>query len=209
LAELTQSDANLLLDALLKLKLIQQSEVQRHRPTVELTERGQEVMTGKRTLPRALPIPLALQRRLEALNVPAPRATSTAGQEGVSQRKQVSAVPADVADEAGDPPAPLPDFHWTWRVLAAGCTLAECENIRHIDRETALEHLLEASAAGYPVDGSWALTEAEQDRLTQVVASIGTSDAKTLQRHLPHTITSAQIQVFLRCRAAEQAVDQR
>ena len=57
----------LVIDALMAMGCLQQVDVDRFRPVVELTEFGGEVMRGRASLPGDLPIPVDLQRKLHAV----------------------------------------------------------------------------------------------------------------------------------------------
>ena len=70
LADWRQDEVVELLDSLLAVGCLQQTGHENHRPTVQLTDRGQEVMTGRATLSTGLPLSAALARRFQS---PPPR----------------------------------------------------------------------------------------------------------------------------------------
>jgi ATP-dependent DNA helicase RecQ len=99
LKHLKQDDVLLVIDALMAMRCLQQVDVDRFRPVLELTEFGGEVMRGRVRLPGELPIPVELRRRLRAYG-----GDSVSGDvpdaEIVELLKQWR---AEVADEAGVP----------------------------------------------------------------------------------------------------------
>ncbi len=70
LAELKQTEATALLDALLQGNLIQQRETHHMRPVVGLTATGRQVMAGQRSLDGKLRIAAALRARLQSVRLP-------------------------------------------------------------------------------------------------------------------------------------------
>jgi ATP-dependent DNA helicase RecQ len=64
LSHLTQDEVGSLIDALIDLHCLRQTDVNRYRPVVELTELGEEVMRGKAALSGPLPLPPYLLLRL-------------------------------------------------------------------------------------------------------------------------------------------------
>jgi ATP-dependent DNA helicase RecQ len=67
LKHLKQDEVLMIIDALMAMRCLQQVDVDRFRPVLELTDFGGEVMRGRAILPNELPIPLELQRKLRAL----------------------------------------------------------------------------------------------------------------------------------------------
>jgi len=64
LRQLTQSEAVDLIDALHEAQLVQAVEVDRHRPVIQLTELGGDVMRSKAELPETLFLPVGLSMKL-------------------------------------------------------------------------------------------------------------------------------------------------
>ena len=64
LKHLKQDEVLLMIDALMAMRCLQQIDVDRFRPVVELTEFGGEVMRGRTSLPGELPLPADLQWKL-------------------------------------------------------------------------------------------------------------------------------------------------
>jgi ATP-dependent DNA helicase RecQ len=66
LSALKQSDVSEVMDRLIESALLEQHEVDQHRPTLDITDLGREVMLGKCPLPDSLTIKTPLARRLAA-----------------------------------------------------------------------------------------------------------------------------------------------
>ena len=73
LKHLKQDDVLLIIDALMAVRCVQQVDVDRFRPVLELTEFGGEVMRGKELLSGELPLPAELQSKLRSDKQPKPR----------------------------------------------------------------------------------------------------------------------------------------
>ncbi len=112
LKHLKQDDVLLVIDALMAMRCLQQVDVDRFRPVVELTEFGGEVMRGRASLPGELTIPVELQRKLRAVqgvgNSLPTAATQSATQDAVPLDSPDPEIldslkrwRAEIADEAG------------------------------------------------------------------------------------------------------------
>ncbi|NLX56036.1 MAG: RecQ family ATP-dependent DNA helicase [Planctomycetaceae bacterium] len=210
LSHLSQSDAGMLLDALIAAGLVEQKEAQRFRPTVRLTPYGQQVMKGQRALEAPLVVPGQLRWKLHrpaapqpAASQPAPHAQSGTKPDGDAGRASATPLPAavgrpDAASTADPDPATRPDYYWTWRVIDAGCSLAECARIRGLDHAALVQHLLRAAEAGYRVRATDIFTPGELDELTQrVLASDGQTRGAGGQSAAG--VTADQEALFRRC----------
>ena len=93
LRHLKQEEVLSIIDGLMALRCLQQVDVDRFRPVIELTEFGGEVMRGRAPLPGELPLPAALQRTLRA------------GQVKDVSRRVGNSLPTD-ADSEPSPPDP-------------------------------------------------------------------------------------------------------
>jgi len=121
LKHLSQADVLLLIDALLALGCLEQTDLERFRPVIRMTDLGVEVMHGRRALPCQLPAPRSLLEKL----MKGGRNTNLAS----------SPLP--------HPPSALslrPPHYWTGRLLAAGFTADECAEIRGLPLEEILDH---------------------------------------------------------------------
>jgi superfamily II DNA helicase RecQ len=88
LKHLKQPEVIAIIDALIALRCLQQIDVDRFRPVVELTEFGGEVMRGQAALGRALPLPDDLLRKLR-------------GEQRKEDRGLGTSVPSDAEKDAG------------------------------------------------------------------------------------------------------------
>ncbi len=66
LGNLTQIDVSQLLDVLMEKRLVEQIDVDRHRPIVQLTDYGVDVMKSNRSLEGPLPLPASLLMKLRS-----------------------------------------------------------------------------------------------------------------------------------------------
>ena len=215
-----QSEATTLLDALIETKLIEQTETQRFRPTVKLTSRGQQVMTGQLQLDRPLPVSAHLRRKLQQVPASQPVTSAARGGDRVSRRgadsapappaagadraaaagvDRAAAAGVDRAVAAGAPDlAGRPDFFWTWRVIDMGCSLAECARIRRLDQAALVRHLLLAAEAAYPVRAADVFTPDELRQLARPPAE-DDHDSDRAERRLSTVVTADQQALFLHC----------
>jgi ATP-dependent DNA helicase RecQ len=141
-----QDEVILIIDALMAMRCLQQVDVDRFRPVLELTEFGGEVMRGRATLPGELPLPSDLQWKLQSEQAGKQRDKERRrrGDEEISDSPTSSRLPVSPS-----PALPVfPSSHWTRRLLAAGFTVDECMAIRGLTREVILEHAREAEEEG-------------------------------------------------------------
>jgi ATP-dependent DNA helicase RecQ len=206
LSRLCQSEANTLLDALIETELVEQTETQRFRPTVNLTSRGQQVMTGQLRLDSPLPVSAHLRHKLQQVPVSKSVTSAARGGDGASRcvadsEPDPPAAGADRAPAAGaTDPASRPDFFWTWRVIDTGCSLSECARIRRLDQATLVRHLLLAAEAGYQVRAADVFTPGELLRLARPPAEDGHDDDDDgAESRLSTVVTADQQALFLHC----------
>jgi ATP-dependent DNA helicase RecQ len=159
LAPLTEPQVSSLIDALLAGRLLQQVEERPHRPLLRLTDRGEAIMKGAGSIDEQLPIDIQLQSRLQSLPLrtqpkSAPNTTKPAAEISTSDKvaasfDDINAALASAAEHEDLPShepiektatASKPDHYWTGRLLAAGFTIDECQQIRSLPRETILRH---------------------------------------------------------------------
>ncbi|MFO7906835.1 MAG: RQC domain-containing protein, partial [Pirellulaceae bacterium] len=205
LAQLKQTEAATLLDALIRAKLIQQKENQRMRPVVELTARGRQVMLGHIGLEHPVSISTPLKRRLQSIPLPpaaspplstqvTPAATSENGGDQATGQSPAQRFQTEPDRPASDPSV-QPDWYWTWRVFALGGAMDECERIRRLDRSTILDHLLHAANAGYHIGASWMLDDSQEAALNELK---GEPDEMLVSR-LSGVLDPRQLQIVRRC----------
>jgi hypothetical protein len=206
LRDLRQTEATELLDALIRARLVQQKETQRMRPVVKLTDDGRQVMLGHSPLGRPLAIAPMLRQRLRQLSLPAATAGSLPAEaaadatppKGRSQTAEQASTGSSepVSIEGQVDHTTRPSWYWTWRVLAAGCSLAECEQIRQLDRTAIVRHLLEAVRSGLRVSFDWVLDESQQTAWGQLAAQ----SAPLSRDHAAQVLDAEQLQLWRACR---------
>jgi len=206
LSELSQVEVTALLDALIQLRMVRKQESQRFRPTVQLTELGQDIMRAKRPLEQQLPIPPALQQRLETVRLPIVEtrrvngvAADPAAPEAQPLPVETPAVASDVADAC-----PRPDWHWTWKLLANGWTLVDCQQTRRMDRASVLRDLREAVRQGQCVNLSWVLTDAELCHLDNLLAAHDAAHVQVPLDDVPAGIEPDLWRLHVECRSRER-----
>ncbi|MDA1056146.1 MAG: RecQ family ATP-dependent DNA helicase [Planctomycetota bacterium] len=220
LGDLTQPEVVNLLDALIQARLLSQQELQRHRPTVQITALGTSVMRGEQTVSDLVLSPeltKKLNKRLRAANA-------------VSAAAQVASEPAAVASEAAtielaepvpsspavhpvadspkqnarvDPPTgPRPSHFWTWRLLSDGYTLDDCIAARGLDEATIVSHLARSIDEGLAVQPSWFLTS-EQLAVVEPLADLAPSERlRAIVADLPDNVRCEHVALYLKCISA-------
>lgn len=177
LRHLTQVEITQLLDALISCRLLTQSEVDRFRPIVQLTEKGVAVMRGESTLDRPLRLPNATIEKLRHFHRTAtrpPQKIDTAkGPRVPSPPDSPSAAPpparATIVEQTGSDHdkelvttgdrSPQRDntqthrssFYWTWRLLQADFSVEEIAAIRGLSEATILHHATECLKNGLEI----------------------------------------------------------
>ena len=102
-----------------------------------------------------------------------------------------------VGDGASDL-ATYPDYHWTWRVIHAGCSLAECAQIRQLDPSTVVRHLLQAAEVGHPVRAAQVFSPEELQLLSHL--AVQDDDEDSCQPRRSETVLTADQQaLFQQC----------
>ncbi len=171
LSQLRQTDVNQVLDSLITAGLLEKHEVNRHRPTLSISEVGKMVAGNSLGIPQGFRLPPALLKKLIALvrstSTAPPKATSVAiPQEQVQSDRSVSQSLAGNAAVTGtvvarqDPPTAVPtpnrsvsieealeDWHWTWVLAEKGFALFECAAIRRKTTDGVLRDLASAARA--------------------------------------------------------------
>ena len=186
LRDLKQTEVGELLEALIGAGLLQQSDVDRFRPVLQLTPRGQEVMRGQSPLGE-LPLAAPLLDRIRCRRTAAPR--------------RVHTPPGPRAAA----PGPRPDYYWTWKLLEDGYTLQQCAAIRRTAASELLEHLLEAVASGLLVSCDRVLDAQILRQLDELVGEGAPQPLTLLRTRLPATVDDRQLRLYLACKSAEAA----
>jgi ATP-dependent DNA helicase RecQ len=229
LSQLKESQACALIDALLAVRLLQQVEETPHRPLVRLTPRGEEVMKGTASIGESLALDPQLLAGLQAkssrseapecaaskpITASPPSAVATVAAPAPAKSKgpsdswdDVNALLAagdDEIAEAANPPANNhhPPHYWTWRVLAAGFSADECQQIRGLDRLAVVKHLLGAARDNHELHLSWLFSTDQQVQLERLLAGGSADSLPAFLSHLPPEITTAEAELFWEVRRA-------
>lgn len=224
LAHLKRREIAELIDSLLEMRLVEQVEEERFRPTVQLTPAGEEVMRGRATLPGPLTEDELLLFRIKQGYKPAAH-RDTQAPDVVTGGPPVSSLPEDVAVDrppstavqpatdsvplvtqpAGEPPAATtdiaphsrPNHYWTWRLLSSGYSAEECQAIRRISEESLLDHLLRAAREGLKVDPRWILKGEQWQQLTALFGDAPATEIQPLLSQLPEGLRYRDVQFYL------------
>jgi ATP-dependent DNA helicase RecQ len=215
LDDLRQTEVVELLDAMIQARLISQQEVQRHRPTIQITDFGMKVMRGDHSVSK-LPIsPELLQKlnkRLRATSASQPKAAKESVVESDDTDLERQETPDETirTDEASAetttphkptnvPAGPKPTHYWTWRLLAERYTLEDCAAIRGLDEETIISHLSRSTDEGMAVQPSWFLSE-EQLVAVKPLADLDPSERlRAIVADLPDDIRYEHVALYLKC----------
>ncbi|HRX80459.1 MAG TPA: RecQ family ATP-dependent DNA helicase, partial [Pirellulaceae bacterium] len=225
LRDLKQSEVVELLDALIQARLLSQQELQRHRPTIQITARGTSVMRGEQPvikLPISAKLMKKLDKRLRASTSALPRpqisetleasedVTPAVCSEAVQRISPESPAPDSPPAERASaqqvrvdaPPGPKPSHYWTWRLLSERFTLADCVAIRGLDEEAIVSHLSRSVDEGLAVQPSWFLDE-EQLALVEPLANLAPSERlRAIVADLPDSVRYEHVALYLKCIAA-------
>jgi hypothetical protein len=139
-----------------------------------------------------LPIPGDLLHKLGG-DAPSPRA---------------SAPEADTsADRAtGDNyPPDRPSHYWTWRLLSAGFSPADCGAIRGLPPKVVLEHALRAADDGWRVSPEWFLGPELLAALEAIARQGPPEETSSILARLPAGTCREEVELFLRCRQTARA----
>jgi ATP-dependent DNA helicase RecQ len=226
LKQLTEDEAIELIDALLRQRLLQQVEVDRFKPVMQLTPRGEQVMKGQAPLAEVLPLGEGLLGKLCGVRVkakPAVPAKSSPARTIAPPGEPESDPFAESNEEPGEPTATkLPanpgttltastlttsshapanhvaaPHYWTWRVMNAGFSTAECREIRRLDEDTFCDHMLRSARDGRPIDARWVLTKDQIETLAAAVGDGSPQRLKAVLARLPAGIKYRDVQVYL------------
>jgi ATP-dependent DNA helicase RecQ len=221
LAHLSESQAIMLIEALLAARLLQQIEERPHRPLVRLTPLGEEVMKGAATLDEPLALDHQLLARLGSVPPRSRQKPSAASPPSptsmVADRPPPQTFETDdpleaangllsaVRDEDFEPDSPSasilsapcrPPHYWTGRVLSAGFTPDECQQIRSLDRATLVRHVLAIARDGGEFDPAWIFSPAHEAMLQRLLCNGATKSLAALLSHLPPEITPEEAELF-------------
>ena len=216
-----------LLDALQTAGCLMQAGDNADRPTLQLTDLGREAMSGRVSVAGRLNITptTAWKIRAAATGSAAPASASELEHEPeqangtASPQPRASATPKPAATpstekrsyddeppEPETPPTPVvnetvhPSHYWTWRLLAAGFSVSECEAIRSLEREVVMDHALRAIDSGWQVEARWFLPPEHLAALEKLIGAADPARIRPLLSQLPKGVRYEDVQLFLKCR---------
>jgi hypothetical protein len=135
-----------------------------------------------------------LQASAQAATQPA--ATQPASPPGLTELQ----ASAQAATPAGEKDQVRPNHFWTWRLVTAGFSAAECEVIRGMRREAILDHLSRAIDEGWPVRPAVCFSPQLLAALEQVIGPGRPQQLRPLLARLPEGTRYEEIELFLKCR---------
>ena len=189
---LGQTETVAFLDELQRVRLLEQVETEKFRPTIQLSALGEAVMRSEKPLPANLKLDRELITKLRDIR-PAPETKreppAAAPPPHFAEASYEAYEPASFAvtdfepsppafeeaaytppEPAEPPPAARPDFYWTWKLLHTGFSPEECRAIRQLDEAAYLIHLLRAVDEGLAVEWSWGLSREQFELLADEAA---------------------------------------
>jgi ATP-dependent DNA helicase RecQ len=194
LSQLTQNEVIRLLDALLDEGLIGQSEIDRFKPVLGLTDSGKRVMHGDFELLGELTLPVTLVAKLRRSLTDRPTAS-------IQEPHPVSTADEQtIASPVPEPSEVRPDYYWTWRLFAAGFSTTQCTAIRYTQFDTILDHLLRAMEEGLEVDPHWILPAEKLRILDEFLRDTHPRSPNPILHKLPVELSQAELQLYLKCR---------
>ena len=105
-------------------------------------------------------------------------------------------IPAESNTAAGSGSFGHPPHYWTWRVLAAGFSLDECQQIRALERTAVLEHLLAAARGGDHCQLDWILSNECQAQLASLLSNGVPKTLEVLLSRLPRDISPLEAELY-------------
>ncbi|MGD0901224.1 MAG: helix-turn-helix domain-containing protein, partial [Thermoguttaceae bacterium] len=100
--------------------------------------------------------------------------------------------------------SPPPSHYWTWRLLAAGFSMAECMAVRNLSREAVLDHAIRAAEDGLAVEAQWCLAPDRLAALGSLIGETRPTQIRPLLAQLPPGTLYGEVQLYLKCRAASK-----
>jgi hypothetical protein len=98
-----------------------------------------------------------------------------------------------------------PSHYWTWRLLAAGFSPAECAAARDLDPEVVLDHALRAAEQGMDVDARWFLAQESIERIERELQGESPGRIRALLERLPRGTRYEEVQLVLKSRSAARS----
>lgn len=94
-------------------------------------------------------------------------------------------APPSSVTQPNQPPPDQPSYYWTWRLLMAGFSNAECVEARGLSLDVIVDHALQAIENGHAVNARWFFSAEQLSRFQEVVGLDKAIDPTELARLLP------------------------
>jgi len=122
------------------------------------------------------------------------------GPDGPDAHRQIAAESANGDVDAAPCDTAQPSHYWTWRLLAAGFSPAECAAIRGLDGNVVFDHALRAAEEGRTCDAGWFLTADKITALDRVIGASQPERIRPLLAKLPRGMRYEEVQYYLKAR---------
>jgi ATP-dependent DNA helicase RecQ len=118
-------------------------------------------------------------------------------------------LPPDVHADVGLTPGAVleeedqrvrPSHFWTWRLVTAGFSAAECELIRGIERVAVIDHLSRAIDEGWPVRAEACFSPQLLAAMRRLIGPGRHDQLRPLLAKLPEGTRYEEVELFLKCR---------
>ena len=217
LGHLKQTEVVTLLDCLVAARYLEQVDLDRFRPVLQLTELGTEVMHGRSEVDARLSVPAEVLWKLRSPQAGAaakPAPAKAAAPVPPSPPSRPAPPEGWIGDELSDseepivaqpspPDAAQPTHYWTWRLLSMGFTLDQCTAIRNISAEAVVDHVLRAAEENRPIRPEWCLGPELLEALERLVGDDAPRQIRPLLAQLPAGTRYEQVQIYLKCRGGK------
>ena len=209
LDEFKQTQVTSLIDTLIDERLVEQTEIERFRPVIRLTERGGQVMRGQELLVRPLKIPHEMVQKVRrrratrgglARSEPAAAPTSDSPA-AVSFRPAVpGSETRSTAESTHDAPSGPGEHFWTWRLLDNGFSLDECCAIRRLPMDLVVGQALQSLEEGRTIRIDRILPPAQLAQLEQISWEDPPERVQSELSNLPFELTDGIVHLYLKSR---------
>lgn len=202
-----QTDVTEIIDGLISLSLIKMVEVDKFRPTIHNTSRGNEVMMGREELDEPLELAPALLRKIDRQFGKAAKSTSASIQPATKEVPPASTSGrTPVVTESPAPPdesrSVRSSHYWSWKLLADGYSLDDCVEIRRCSRSEVVEHLTRAVEEGLPVELDWVFSLNQLEVLQSCLPA--DVDLRPTADSLPSWASPGMVLLYRKCRSISE-----
>ena len=216
LSDFKQTHITTLIDALIDVGLVEQTEIERFRPVIRLTDWGSRVMRGQDVLIQPLRIPHGMteqvRRRWRAgsgsptgsphgatINASNPQVGNMTLSAANSIPPTSNAERRSPADRTHDV-LRQPEHYWTWRLLDAGFSPLECCSIRGLTIERVVDHATRSLDDGRVIRIDGFLPAAQISHLDQIAWEERPGHIRSVVSNLPFDVSNEIIHLYLKCR---------